>query len=214
MSENQARILLVDDHALFRESLARFLNGESGFRVVGDCATVEDAAEFLKSHQVDLVLLDFDLGQRDGTDFMRAAENIGYQGRVLLVTAGVDETRAANLIKRGVAGVFLKHDPPAKLVSAIREVLAGRVSFEQNYLKKIVGRANEAESPRTGKLTEREQQVLASVFEGLGNKQIADRLQVSESSVKGTLQQLFQKTGVRTRSQLVRIALERYRDLI
>jgi DNA-binding NarL/FixJ family response regulator len=214
MSENQARILLVDDHALFRESLARFLNGEYGFRVVGGCATVEDAAEFLKSHQVDLVLLDFDLGQRDGTDFMRAAESIGYQGRVLLVTAGVDETRAADLIKRGVAGVFLKHDPPAKLVSAIREVLAGRVSFEQNYLKKIVGRANEAEPPRTGKLTEREQQVLASVFEGLGNKQIADRLQVSESSVKGTLQQLFQKTGVRTRSQLVRIALERHRDLI
>jgi DNA-binding NarL/FixJ family response regulator len=126
----------------------------------------------------------------------------------------VDETRTANLIKHGVAGVFLKHDPPAMLVEAIRGVLAGKVSFDQNYLKKIVGRANEAELPRTGKLTEREQQVLVNVFEGLGNKQIAERLQVSESSVKATLQQLFQKTGVRTRSQLVRIALEQYRDLI
>jgi len=147
-------------------------------------------------------------------DFMRAAESIGYQGRVLLVTAGVDETRAADLIKRGVAGVFLKHDSPAMLVDAIREVLAGRVSFDQDYLRKIVGRATKAEVPRTNKLTEREQQVLVSVFEGLGNKQIAERLQVSESSVKATLQQLFQKTGVRTRSQLVRIALEQYRDLI
>jgi DNA-binding NarL/FixJ family response regulator len=214
ISEDRAKILLVDDHALFRESLARFLNSEPGLRVVGGCATIEDTTEFLKANQVDLVLLDFDLGQRDGIDFMRAAESIGYQGRVLLVTAGVDESRAADLIKRGIAGVFFKHDPPAMLVDAIREVLAGRVSFDQNYLKKIVGRATEAEVPRTNKLTEREQQVLVSVFEGLGNKQIAARLQVSESSVKATLQQLFQKTGVRTRSQLVRIALEQYRDLI
>ncbi len=214
ISENRAKILLVDDHALFRESLARFLNSEAGLRVVGGFATIEDTTEFLKANQADLVLLDFDLGQRDGADFMRAAESVGYQGRVLLVTAGVDETRAADLIKRGVAGVFLKHDPPAMLVDAIREVLAGRVSFDQDYLKKIVGRATEAELPRTNKLTEREQQVLVSVFEGLGNKQIAERLQVSESSVKATLQQLFQKTGVRTRSQLVRIALEQYRDLI
>jgi len=72
----------------------------------------------------------------------------------------------------------------------------------------------EEELPRTRKLTEREQQVLAGVFEGMANKQIGERLQVSESSVKATLQQLFQKTGVRTRSQLVRIALEHYRDLI
>jgi len=214
MFEDRARILLVDDHALFRESLARFLNSESDFQVVGGCATIEDAAEFLKAHAVDLVLLDFDLGRRDGIDFMRVAESIGFRGRVLLVTAGVDEARAANLIKQGVAGVFLKHDPPAMLVEAIRGVLGGKVSFDQNYLKKIVGRATEAEAPRTGKLTERERQVLVNVFEGLGNKQIAERLQVSESSVKATLQQLFQKTGVRTRSQLVRIALEQYRDLI
>jgi DNA-binding NarL/FixJ family response regulator len=78
----------------------------------------------------------------------------------------------------------------------------------------MVGRATEEGLPRTRKLTERERQVLNGVLEGLANKQIADRLLVSESSIKATLQQLFQKTGVRTRSQLVRIALEQYRDLI
>jgi DNA-binding NarL/FixJ family response regulator len=100
------------------------------------------------------------------------------------------------------------------LVDAIRAVLAGKVWFEQDFLNKLIGHATQEELPRTRKLTEREQQVLAGVFEGLANKQIADRLQVSESSVKATLQQLFQKTGVRTRSQLVRIALEQYRDMI
>ena len=214
MSEKQANILLVDDHALFRESLARFLDSQPGVRVAGGCATIEEAADFLRANTVDLVLLDFDLGQRDGMDFMRVAESIGYRGKVLLVTAGVEEASAANLVQHGVAGVFLKHDPPAVLVEAIRQVLSGKVWFEQDYLHRITGRAGASEQPRTRKLTEREQQVLVGVFEGLANKQIADRLQVSESSVKATLQQLFQKTGVRTRSQLVRIALEQYRELI
>ena len=212
--EQKARILLVDDHALFRESVGRFLDNESGFEVVGGCATVEEAGQFLHENMVDLVLLDFDLGARDGVDFMRVAEGIGYKGRVLLVTAGVDDSSVATLVKRGIAGVFLKHDPPSVLVDAIREVLAGRVWFEQNALQSIVGGPPDEELPPTRKLTEREQQVLSGVFEGLGNKQIADRLQVSESSVKATLQQLFHNTGVRNRSQLVRIALERYKDQI
>ncbi len=214
MADQRANILLVDDHALFRESVARFLDSEPGLRVAGGCATIDEAAEFLRANAVELVLLDFDLGQRDGMDFMRMAESVGYRGKVLLVTAGVDERSAANLVKHGIAGVFLKHDPPSVLVNAIRQVLSGKVWFEQDYLHRIAGRATVEELPHTRKLTEREQQVLAGVFEGLANKQIADHLQVSESSVKATLQQLFQKTGVRTRSQLVRIALEQYRDLI
>lgn len=214
MAEQRAKLLLVDDHALFRESVARFLDAESGLRVVGNCATVEEAGSFLQGGEVDLVLLDFDLGTNDATDFMRLTGRLGYDGKILLVTAGVDEATAANLVKRGVAGIFLKHEPPAVLVQAIREVLAGKVWFEQSYLHRMVRRAGEEEAQRTRKLTEREQQVLSGVFEGLANKQIAARLEVSESSVKATLQQLFQKTGVRTRSQLVRIALEQYRDLI
>jgi DNA-binding NarL/FixJ family response regulator len=214
MSDPRATILLVDDHALFRDSVARFLDGEPDFKIVGGCGSVEEAKEFLLANQVDLVLLDFDLGERDGIDFMYVAASIGYRGKVLLVTAGVDETSAANLVKRGITGIFLKHNPPAVLVDAIREVLAGNVWFAQNCLQKIVDHVTEDVLPRTRKLTEREQHVLVGVFEGLANKQIAERLQVSESSVKATLQQLFQKTGVRTRSQLVKIALEQYRDLI
>jgi DNA-binding NarL/FixJ family response regulator len=205
MTESKARILLVDDHALFRESVARFLAAESGFDIVGGCATMNEAGEFMAAHEVDLVLLDFDLGDRDGSDFMRMAEQLGYHGKVLLVTAGVDESRIAAMIKGGVSGIFLKHDPPEVLASAIREVLAGRVWLDQGFLQSIAGKAEGKQSAPTRKLTEREQQVLSGVFEGMANK-------VSESSVKATLQQLFHKTGVRNRSQLVRIALERYRD--
>jgi DNA-binding NarL/FixJ family response regulator len=211
MATDGARILLVDDHALFRESLARFLDQEAGLKVVGGCATIEEAKAVLESQAVDLVLLDFDLGERNGEDFLRMSSGVGYTGRVLMVTAGLDQVRTAALVRRGISGVVRKHDPPAALVNAIREVLAGRVWFDQHSLKSMVEQPQE-ETVTARKLTDRERQVLAGVFEGLANKQIADQLQVSESSVKATLQQLFHKTGVRTRSQLVRIALERYHD--
>jgi DNA-binding NarL/FixJ family response regulator len=209
-----ARILLVDDHALFRESVARFLAGEPGFEVAGGCGTVEEASELLRREAIDLVLLDFDLGQRDGLDFMRVAESLHFTGKVLLVTAGVSDADSATLIRRGVAGIFPKHNSPVLLAGAIREVLSGKVWFEQGQLQKILGSTAlpENEPAPSSNLTERERQVLSFVFEGLANKEIAEQLQVSESSVKATLQQLFHKTGVRTRSQLVRVVLEQHRN--
>jgi DNA-binding NarL/FixJ family response regulator len=92
--------------------------------VVGGCATIDKARGFLQANAVGLVILDFDLGARDGMDFMRVAESIGYEGKVLLVTAGVDESSAADLLKCGIAGIFLKHDPPTVLVDAIRTARA------------------------------------------------------------------------------------------
>jgi DNA-binding NarL/FixJ family response regulator len=88
-----------------------------------------------------------------------------------------------------------------------------RLFFQQDLLRRALGRADTVSvgEPRP-KFTERERQVLSFVFEGLANKQIADRLEISETAVKASLQQLFAKTGVRTRSQLVRVALEQYRD--
>lgn len=124
VSDHPANILLVDDHALFRDSLARFLDGVPGFKVMGGCATVDEAKEFLLANQVDLVLLDFALGDGNGFDFMNVVASIRYQGRVLLVTAGVNDASAAKLIRCGICGIFLKHCPPVTLVDAIRQVLA------------------------------------------------------------------------------------------
>jgi len=207
------RILLVDDHALFRESLKRLLGAESNVEVVGSCGSLEEAQQIIGRTQVDLILLDFDLGERDGFDFMRLAAGIGYRGKVLLVTAGVEPRNAANLLAKGVSGVFLKHSSPGLLQQAIAEVLAGNTWFEKEYLRKMMDAAARPPQPaRTPRLTERERHVLSGVFDGLANKEIADRLNVSEASVKATMQQLFHKTGVRSRSQLVRVALQRFKD--
>lgn len=209
------RILLLDDHALFRESLTRLLDAEPGFQVVAHCGTIDEALEVLRRETIDLVLLDFDLGERDGRDFLRLAKKQGFEGKVLVITAGLTPAAASQLIRGGVAGVFRKHDSATSLAQGIREVMAGKVWLDQDELRGALraegGASGQDAAPA---FTEREQQVLSAVFEGLANKEIGARLGVSESSVKATLQQLFSKTGVRTRSQLVRVVLEQYREQI
>ena len=131
------------------------------------------------------------------------------------MTAGVDAEAASELIHSGISGIFRKHDSAALLAQGIRDVMAGKVWLDQEQLQTAL--KTESTTPQLSgsrRFTDREQQVLSFVFEGLANKEIAARIGVSEGSVKSTLQQLFSKTGVRTRSQLVRIILEQHRDLL
>lgn len=212
-NRDRVRILLVDDHALFREGLARLLGAEAGFEVVAQCGTVDEAIAIVSTRPVDLVLLDVDLGAERGSELMRRVRQQDLPARVLVVTAGLTDTEAAWFLREGAAGIFLKHDPPAVLVRSIRQVMDGEASVDHRILTGVL-RMGAAPEDAQGKapLTSREREVLRGVLEGHANKEIAADLEISESSVKAALQQLFHKTGVRTRSQLVRIALEQYRD--
>jgi two-component system, NarL family, nitrate/nitrite response regulator NarL len=212
--QKSVRVLLVDDHALFRESVARFLNSEAGFDVVAHCGSGTEALQIIKSSSViDIILLDLDLGQETGAEFLDGLRNVKFAGKILLVTADVSDSEVPALIRKGVSGVFMKHESPALLIQAIRETMNGKATFGQDLLRRALEKtdAYNANQGRS-KLTEREKRVLSFVFEGLANKQIAAQLHISETTVKACLQQLFGKTGVRTRSQLVRVALEQYRD--
>jgi DNA-binding NarL/FixJ family response regulator len=210
----QIRLLLVDDHSLFRESLSRLLQAEPEFRIVDTCATVGEALAAITEQDVDVVLLDFDLGDEHGFSFLEGAAKAGFAGRILMVTAGMTDAGTLRAIEAGCAGIFLKHSPPAQLVEAIHKVVSGELWLDSKAVRSLVAGASGKRDQTTvaEPLTPRERSVLKGVFEGFSNKEIAGRLQLSESSVKASLQQLFDKTGVRTRSQLVRIALERHSE--
>jgi DNA-binding NarL/FixJ family response regulator len=203
------KILLLDDHALFREGLSRLVESEPDLEMTGHCATLSEASDILRQKPIDLVLLDYDLGKENGFDFIARARKLGFEGRFLILTAGMSDAASVQAVQLGVGGVFFKHSSPASLAQAIRRVMAGETWLDQSTIQALVEATKRRETPGPGRpFTERENQVLQGVFEGLGNKEIAARLDISESSVKAALQQLFQKTGVRTRSQLVRVALE------
>jgi DNA-binding NarL/FixJ family response regulator len=210
--EHQIRILLIDDHSLFRESLGRLLEAEPEFRIAATCGSVTEALSLLDREPVDVVLLDYDLGDEQGSAFLDEAKKRGFAGRILMVTAGMNGAGTLRAFQAGAAGLFLKHSPPAQLIEAIHKVTSGEMWLDPRAVRSLVaGVHDKSEEQQTAQsLTPRERSVLKAVFEGLTNKEIAGNLQISESSVKAALQQLFDKTGVRTRSQLVRIAIEQH----
>jgi DNA-binding NarL/FixJ family response regulator len=203
------RLLLLDDHVLFRESLSRLLASEPDFEMAGHCGTVNEALELLRRTSVDVLLLDFDLGDDLASHFGGAARAAGFEGKILIVTAGMTATESSFALTNGASGIFLKHSSPGLLAQAIRMVASGQMWVDPKIVRMLAeGIPQREDRSLQSLLTTRERQVLQALFEGLTNKEIAAQLGVSESAVKATLQQLFQKTRVRTRSQLVRIALE------
>jgi DNA-binding NarL/FixJ family response regulator len=203
------RLLLVDDHVLFRQSLFRLLASEPDFEVVADCGTAREALDVLQRGIVDVVLLDFDLGHDHGSRFIAEIRHAGDTLKILMVTAGMSAIESSTALRLGASGIFLKHGSPGALAQAIRLVAGGAMWVDPHIIQLMAETVEErgAASERM-RLTDREQHVLQGVFEGLANKEIGVRLGISESAVKAALQQLFRKTNVRTRSQLVRIALD------
>ncbi len=203
------RLLLLDDHVLFREGLRRLLVTEPDVETVAECGTLAEAVAVLSRSAVDVVLLDFDLGDETGTRFITHANQTGYKGKILMVTAGMTPLDVSVVRNLGVSGIFPKHNSPATLLEAIRHVARGGEWLDSRAIPAEPAWGDKSVLQTKAQLTQRELQVLRNVFEGLSNKEIAHKMGVSQSSVKATLQRLFEKTGVRTRAQLVRVAIER-----
>ena len=202
------RLLLVDDHGLFRQGLGRLLETERGFEIAGEAASVAAAIATLDSNP-DVILLDFDLGDHTALDLLAHLRTRKFSGNVLIVTAGLSSLETLTLTQLGVKGIFLKHRSPSDLVLAIRRIVSGEFWFDPTPAETLTISESAEPASRTIALTTKEMDVLKSVFEGLTNKEIGSKLAISEAYVKALLQQLFSKTGVRNRSQLVRVAIEK-----
>lgn len=208
----QIRILMVDDHSLFREGLSRLLETTPDFQVVGQCATVAEAVSALSVTPADVVLLDYDLGDEQGYRLLVDLKDRHSTVKVLMVTAGVTDTATLQIMEAGASGIFLKHSDPDQLVVAIHRVADNEIWMDTGAIRSLVA-ARSAQTDRmehTRPLSSRQSEVLRGILDGLANKEIAWKLNASESSIKAVIQELFRKAGVRTRSQLVRIAIEKH----
>ena len=205
-------LLLVDDHAMFRQGLARVLEQESDFEIVGQFSSSSEALAALRSSGATMVLLDVNLGQERALDFVVESKRSGFRGTILIVTAGISGREAVQLMQAGVAGILHKRHPTDLLSNTIRRVADGEVYLEPEYFASLYRSVDRTKPHSRTRLTERDRVVLRFICEGLSNRDIGMRLSISEGGVKSSLRQLFDKLGVRTRAQLVRIALEQHRD--
>lgn len=208
----EIRLLIVDDHNLFRESLCSMLETVPNFQMMAQCATLAEAQTALEQHIIDVILLDYDLGPEAGSDLLTILRPHYPETKVLMVTAGLSDELTVRVVESGAAGIFLKHSGTELLITAIHEVAAGKLWLDPAaHQSLIAGKNARTEAAELAlPLTTRQHEVLLGILDGLANKEIAWKLNTSESSIKAVIQKLFRKAGVRTRSQLVRIVFEKH----
>jgi DNA-binding NarL/FixJ family response regulator len=211
--QNRIRLVLVDDVGLYRASLSRLLSSEPGLEVAAECSTFLEALAILKNPAVDVVLFDLTPDLDAGNEFMVSAKQEGYTGHFLILTTILDGPKSAKALRVGASGIFIKSEPPERLVQAIKLVATGEVWVDPRVIHLLADHAAnstpELESLHVGgPLPDRERKVLNGIVSGLSNRQIGNQMGISESSVKNIVQRLFGKAGVKTRSQLVRVAME------
>lgn len=213
VNETPLRVLVVDDHRMVADSLVRSLD-EQCFRVAGMCRTLEEVFQRDDLKQIDVVLLDYDLGGEYATAFLPRARKMGFEGKVLVVTAWVSDEEVLRLVAQGVSGVFEKDRPLSDLQEAIQQVAEGGTWFEKKHWAVLLQRQNQIEDGASAvNLSPRERRVVRCLLDGMSNKEMATALDITESTVKAVLQRLFEKSGVRTRTQLVLRALEEKWDV-
>jgi two-component system, NarL family, nitrate/nitrite response regulator NarL len=213
MDEIRIRLVLLQEQGLLRASLARFLASVPEVDVIGECSSSSEALAMLAERPADLVLSDFDLGADAVATLISSARAAGYHGRFLLIAGATEADSVALAIKLGAAGIFLKSERPEQLVEAIRLVAGGGMWIDPSVVQLLatqcVERPGRYADPNTGKsLDDRQRRVILGILSGLTNRKIGKDMGLSEGTVKNIVQGLFSRTGVRTRSQLVRLALE------
>jgi len=209
----QARILVVAEQRLFRDLVRGTLERDGNLHVVAGCGCLSEALEILASRPIDLVVADADGWGGGGLEFPAQARRAGYEGPVLVLAGRLSQAESIELVRQGVAGILLKDEPIEALLECVRQVLRGGAWVDRRTLEALL-RPDRQSGASESRLSEREREVLRAVARGLANKEIAARLGLSESTVKAVVRRLFDKTGVRNRSQLVRVALERFRPLL
>lgn len=200
------RIAIADDHPVVREGLVAMLETEPDFEVAGTAATGAEAAALVARVDPDVMLLDLELPELDGVGVLRRLAAEGARVRVIVFTVFDTDERIIAAVEAGAPGYLLKGAPRGELFAAVRTVAAGG-SLLAPVASSAVLRRVRGEAPTGGpSLTPREREVLQALARGLGNKQIAAQLGVSERTVKFHVSSLFEKLGAGNRTEAVTIA--------
>lgn len=206
------RVVLADDHALFRQGVRRLLEAAGDIEIVAECEDGQQTVRQVENLAPDIVLLDIAMPGLSGIDAARMIKQVGPRTGVIMLTVHADEEFLFEAIKAGAMGYLLKDSTPDELIRAIRVVHGGEGLLAPTMAAKVMrefARTQPAKELAAVHLplTEREMEILQHVAAGLANKEIAHRLSISERTVKNHLSNIMEKLHVNSRTQAAVLAL-------
>lgn len=208
------RVLIADDHALFRDGLRKLLESEGGFEVVGEASDGEMLLDVARRTEADILLLDLSMPRQDGMEVLRELAAAQIPIRTLLLTATINKDQIVRALKLGAYGVVLKEATTQRLFDSIRCVMSGQywvgresISDLVRALRSVSNQENGSQKPREFGLTPREMEIVTLVVAGYSNPDIAQRCSISEQTVKHHISNIFDKLGVSNRLELALFAV-------
>lgn len=207
MKDNNITVMIVDDHVLLREGLKQILDLEKDIDVIEQAGDGEEAVEKALEHSPDVILLDINMPKMNGIEVLRRFKDLGILSKVIMLTIHDDREYLFETIKIGANGYILKDSDADSLIKAIRDVNNGKTYIQPSVASMLIEEINSKEKEVNGDLlkiealTKREYEVLTLVAEGLNNREIAERLFISEKTVKNHVSNIFKKIDVNDRIQ-------------
>ena len=214
-SGHRIRIAIADDHTIFRDGLRKLLSLETDFEVCAEAKDGSEVLDVLRRSEPDILLLDLKMPGLDGIAALQRIQNQKLKTKIIVLTASDDEGEYVQAMKYGTSGIVLKQTATELLIKSIRKVHGGEIWLDAKTTAAVmrqfaapgeVGGPRERERPR---LSNREREIVALVAQGFKNKEIAERMFISEQTVKNHLHNIFDKLGVSDRLELALYAIHR-----
>ncbi|MEF1288813.1 response regulator [Vibrio sp. M260118] len=207
----ECRVLLVDDHPLMRRGINQLLSYEDEFNVVAEASNGAEAVAQNHEQKPDLILLDLNMKGMSGLDTLNALRADGCDAAIVILTVSDSPADIEAIVRAGADGYLLKDTEPDDLIELLKQSLTGNKAYSSEVAKYLSDRENSTSV--FDDLTDRETQILREVAKGLRNKQIADTLFISESTVKVHMKSLLKKLQVPSRTAATVLYLERYGEI-
>jgi len=209
------RILIADDHTIFRDGLRRLLESEPEFEVIGEASDGSEAVSSARRLHPDVLLLDLAMPRVPGMDALRElTSDSGSDTKIIILTAAIEKAQIVEALQIGARGIILKESATQLLLKGIRSVMAGQywvgresVNDIVEYLKSTAAGAQADAQAKNFGLTKREMEILGTIVAGFTNKEIAKKFSLSEDTVKHHLTNIFDKVGVSSRLELALFAI-------
>ena len=211
------RIVIADDHPIFRDGLRKLLMLEEDFRVVAEARDGKEVLEVLDEHQPDILLLDLKMPGLDGLTALQKLQNSRTKTKVIVLTASEDKNQFVQAMKFGTCGIVLKQTATELLIKSIRKVHAGEIWLDSHTTAAVMRQFSSPmeSAPLGGRdrdrspLSQREREIVVLVAQGFKNKEMAEKMFISEQTVKNHLHNIFDKLGVSDRLELALYAIHK-----